>query len=245
MGSLLVSQPAAAQEPPAEAVEFYQSGLKAYVAGEYSEAVLQFQQGYQIDPNPAFLFNIARAYYKLGDHAKALEYSLQARSSTLPDENMEQENTALIPAFRTRLMAERVAENVARVRAEQERAAQEQGRRDPVTIRQTSESGFGAVGWSGVALSVVGAGMLGASLYYNALVSDYDPDDPNSEVDFDDAQTYQSTGRVLLIAGGGVTLVGLGMILYGIGSSSSDATSTLQLAPMGEDVAYVGGAWRW
>jgi tetratricopeptide (TPR) repeat protein len=52
----------------------YEAGVAAYRAGRYREAVDAFLAADRLSPRAALSFNIARAYDKLEDVAKALEY---------------------------------------------------------------------------------------------------------------------------------------------------------------------------
>lgn len=52
----------------------YETGVAAYRAGRYREAVDAFLAADRLSPRAALSFNIARAYDKLEDVAKALEY---------------------------------------------------------------------------------------------------------------------------------------------------------------------------
>jgi tetratricopeptide (TPR) repeat protein len=61
-------------EEKAKAREHYQKGLTHYDIKEFSEALTEFKNAYRIVQDPAFLFNIAQCYRKLGQDVEALDY---------------------------------------------------------------------------------------------------------------------------------------------------------------------------
>ena len=61
-------------EEKAKAREHYQKGLTHYDIKEYSEALAEFKNAYRVVQDPAFLFNIAQCYRKLGQDVEALDY---------------------------------------------------------------------------------------------------------------------------------------------------------------------------
>ena len=73
----LLARPAAAAPSPEDktkAREHYQKGLTHYDIKEYSEALAEFKNAYRVVQDPAFLFNIAQCYRKLGQDVEALDY---------------------------------------------------------------------------------------------------------------------------------------------------------------------------
>ena len=74
----LVARPASAAPPSPEdkvkAREHYQRGLTHYDIKEYPEALAEFKNAYRVVQDPAFLFNIAQCYRKLGQNVEALDY---------------------------------------------------------------------------------------------------------------------------------------------------------------------------
>jgi hypothetical protein len=75
---LLSATPALAAPPTleekAKAREHYQKGLTHYDIKEYSDALAEFKNAYRVVQDPAFLFNIAQCYRKLGQDIEALDY---------------------------------------------------------------------------------------------------------------------------------------------------------------------------
>jgi tetratricopeptide (TPR) repeat protein len=61
-------------EEKTRAREHYQKGLTHYDIKEYSDALAEFKNAYRVVQDPAFLFNIAQCYRKLGQDVEALDY---------------------------------------------------------------------------------------------------------------------------------------------------------------------------
>lgn len=209
------------------AAEFYQNGLKAAYAKDYGEAILQFKQGYKLDSNGLFAYNIAVANLKVGKPEEARRYARQAeaRADDLNDKQRTR-NLARIDAVGAILGAQQVAQRVASAP-------------DPAPIQTTSRAsgereGLGAIGWSGLGMTIVGAGMVGAStLFANRVGQLQEPDGTFAPENYDQAVRAQSTGLTLLISGGVIAVVGAGMFIYALGSRSGGAeeAATLQIAP--------------
>jgi hypothetical protein len=64
--------PAAAKSPQAKAL--FKAGKAAYAAGDYKEAASKFTAAYELDPQPAFLLNIAQSYRSANDLEMAARY---------------------------------------------------------------------------------------------------------------------------------------------------------------------------
>jgi tetratricopeptide (TPR) repeat protein len=75
---LLPAAPVTAAPPSSEektkARDHYQKGLTHYDIKEYSEALAEFKNAYRVVQDPAFLFNIAQCYRRLGQDVEALDY---------------------------------------------------------------------------------------------------------------------------------------------------------------------------
>jgi outer membrane protein assembly factor BamD (BamD/ComL family) len=94
--ALLLQLPRAAAAAPtpeekARARERYQKGLTHYDIKEYSEALAEFKNAYREVQDPAFLFNIAQCYRKLGQDVEALDYyrNYARRFPTAPNRAVE------------------------------------------------------------------------------------------------------------------------------------------------------------
>ncbi len=75
LGALSWSAPAFADDAEEGSAAAHHDQGKAYFrAGAYAEAIAEFERGYDLDKSAGALFNIALAYEKLGDKARAAEY---------------------------------------------------------------------------------------------------------------------------------------------------------------------------
>jgi tetratricopeptide (TPR) repeat protein len=112
---LLPATPVTAAPPSPEektrAREHYQKGLTHYDIKEYSDALTEFKNAYRVVQDPAFLFNIAQCYRKLGQDVEALDYyrNYLRRFPTAPNrgeverriQEIERELAAKAPAAAT------------------------------------------------------------------------------------------------------------------------------------------------
>ena len=65
--------PAAADDPDTERARgFYESGARHYAAGQYREAIADFEKARQLKAAPGLDFNIARSYDRLGETEQAM-----------------------------------------------------------------------------------------------------------------------------------------------------------------------------
>ena len=64
----------AGPKPKEDAAATFQQGAEAYGAGRYLEAAAKFEAAYALDPDPAYLFNIAQAYRLAQSCKRAVKY---------------------------------------------------------------------------------------------------------------------------------------------------------------------------
>lgn len=107
----LVTTPSAAEEAAEassreEAVRHHFRGRELFQAGEYAEAVTEFEAAQRLAPAPSNLFNLARCYLRLGRIDDALEAIESFLAQDIPDER-RREGEAMQIALRD--MAEGVA----------------------------------------------------------------------------------------------------------------------------------------
>jgi len=69
-----IAAPVAATTPQARAEVHYEQGVQAYRAQRYRTAIEHFLAADNLAPSPALSFNVARAYEKLDEAPRALEY---------------------------------------------------------------------------------------------------------------------------------------------------------------------------
>lgn len=241
--------------------DLVQEGTAAYLSGDFSTCVLKFIAAYDIDPQPVVQYNISLCYGKLGNHEKALEAAKVADRGELEGKVLPK-NKARMISFRTIIEAKEVATDV---RADNEGnetceddsecGGGEYCATDGVCRLQSVGSGpkttkkrFGAVGYVGVGLLAVGAGSMIAALLVDAgLASDLErleqdnlTPSERSELE-EDVESRQGQGRILVFAGAGFAVVGLGLLIYDLATVEEVPVA---IAPMiGPD--RVGASMKW
>lgn len=212
------------------AQEHFDKGAEWYAGGEYSKAIVEFLKGYNLEPNAMFLYNISLSYAKLANFEEALNYAERARTeSGMPDE-VQVRNDGRIAALRTRFHTIDAARHLGQVAAEPPQESPE----------PESKSGFGALGISGVVLSVAGLGLVGGAWVVNsdvetnldALKAEANGGD---RAEFDRLKTQveddQSLGQILLLSGLGLTAVGVTMVALDLSDDDEPRRASLKLVP--------------
>ena len=69
---LILSGAAKAQDQAEVARQHYRNGLKLFDEHKYSEAIEEFQAGYELKPDPAFIYNIAQCHRLVGHAEEAI-----------------------------------------------------------------------------------------------------------------------------------------------------------------------------
>lgn len=224
------ASPLMAQDKAAAAA-YFEEGQAAYAGGDYGEAILKFAQAYQEDPNGIFLYMSSLAYLKSDNTEKALEFARRANEQSGDlDEDMRARNMARIQAIESA--------------RERRSTGQSVGVAMEPLLRQKNGSpprrGLGAVGWTGLGVTVVGTGMMLGSLYFDNKVKGYRDERGRTPQEFaDEANQARFAGLTLLASGAILTLVGGGLFVYALGSREKGSDVTLQLTPLKEG-GYAG-----
>jgi len=227
----LCSAAAIAQTSPsnkAAADTLYEEGIKSAIAGDYPSAVIHFQNGYKLDPDPRFLYNIAACYYRLDNFERASDYYQRVLKSPNVSSEIYTKAASKLRALELQLSATTVSDQIKDGAGQ---ANKGDGAQTPDPSKKPEDEGFGGLGWAGVAVTAVGVGLMGASLIPNAGLSDQiaeyedgvrlDPSPSRDQSRYDAIQSKQSTGKLLLFSGAGLTVVGASLVLYELASSSS------------------------
>lgn len=139
----LAAAPALADRPPREvAREHFDRGQTLYNLGKLDEAIAEFEGAYELDADPAYLFNLAQAHRLRGNHPRALFFYRRYLdlSPDAPNRAEVQERIAALEAEHRAAAAERAAlERAAADQARAELAAADAAKRHRVGIE---------VGWS-------------------------------------------------------------------------------------------------
>lgn len=75
--ALALAAGAAAADPAAgadRARQLFELGRQRFEAGDLEQAIDAFQEGYQLDPRPEFLLNLAQSYRALGRRREAIDH---------------------------------------------------------------------------------------------------------------------------------------------------------------------------
>jgi hypothetical protein len=85
-----------------DAREAFRRGEAAYSAGNYSQAIREWNQAYSVDPRPRIQFNLSQAYERLGELEKAMEALRLFLDSGDPDDPMYSDANARLSALQQR-----------------------------------------------------------------------------------------------------------------------------------------------
>ena len=197
--------------------------------GEYNKAIVEFLKAYNAVPNALFLYNISLSYGKLGNVDDALAAALKARDGEGLDAETQNRNSARILAFRRAQSATDVASEMA--------ALAEQAPPPP----PPKENRFGALGWTGVGLTVVGAGLtVGSFVIANSLsdrIDEYETAAANGdrtryETLRSEIRNGQTVGQVLLFAGTGAAALGLVFVLTDLVNDGGERDVSAAVGPV-------------
>lgn len=264
----LVASPAFAQTDAEKAAELYKQGLDLYFAEDFGVAITKFRAGYELDPNPMFLYSLSLCFAKLGNYPDALDHAARAaqKREMLPPEEAVK-NDARIVAYATRVQTQTLADaklaearggvktcltnadcstgevcNIRRGVCVAELPVDTSPARPPLLEL------FSPVGWAGVGAATVGTGLLIGGGFTSLAVKRNEDKLADASFDGDrvelaDKITRQkSTGRVLVVGGAGLVLVGAGLIVVDLLVLRSDDAPGSTVAPV---VSPHGGGLVW
>lgn len=217
VASLLCAEPLAAQEddthePPAEAIQFFESGRAHYEAGRYEEASVDLERALQLDPgSTTLIFNLARIYELLGDLEKAIAFG-ERYLELLPEDMVEER--------------ERAESTLRRVRGAQEWLALRQSEEPPelrqltptviVRERGVTDTAFWATLGAGAGLLAVGGALAGAAWAKRNEAHDLiirEEADRNEQSSVMERADRLALGADILMAAGVATEIGA-LLLY-------------------------------
>ncbi len=240
-----------AQQSCSDGPSCYEAGQALLVEGEYGKAIIQFNKGYNIDRNGAFLVNIALCYAGLEKYDRAISFAQDATTHELPDQ-LAVYNASKLASF---VVIDSSMSSAGEVKRALENKKDEIKDPDPgpgPEEPKNDSGGLSALGYTGIAVGVLGVGALGGSAYFASVYSEQrdrviarDPTQSREE-----ANQTQQTGQLLLGVGTGATVVGLGLLAFDLLTGSDDsekkeeraATPVLSTTPEGG--VYTGVHWR-
>lgn len=226
-----------AQETPARerALELYRQSRAEYDIGDYRAAADLLERAYEIFPEPNLLYNLARAYGSLGEHARAV-----AAYEAYLEASPEAEDRAIIEARIANSREILAQETRAREQAEAERqAALERTRIE--ALEQIPPPAPQPTPW---VLAGVGAGALVAAAVFGA-VSLSERDTANGEPSAiaaaaasDRAVAFAWVANGGFAVGGVVALVGVIWGIVDVASLETPSASALRLDAQGVRVSW-------
>jgi tetratricopeptide (TPR) repeat protein len=98
--------PPAADDSPARSA--YLQGVEYFKQKRYSDAIVEFNKAYRLDPNPVLVFNMARAFEELKDYGPAVEFYQKylAMAPDAEDRPQVEETIRTLELLRQRAQAE-------------------------------------------------------------------------------------------------------------------------------------------
>ena len=232
-----ISSPQAQTEDPKEqAAKLYKEGVDAYLGGDYAIAITKFREGYGLDPNSMFLYNLSLCFWKLGNFQEALNHAEKAEElGEMPDEAATR-NPGRVASFKVVLHAEAVATAMVTPEdpgpptcatdSECENGYVCNIRRGLCVesfVPPPTEPLFSVIGWTGVGVGAAGVVLTAIALIINFSLAD---DIRTQRQLVADGQTQeaaalaaqikgrQTTGIVLLLGGIGGVVAGGGLVAY-------------------------------
>ncbi|MCA9719008.1 MAG: hypothetical protein H6713_11050 [Myxococcales bacterium] len=157
-GAAAASADGPSDETREQARQLFINGQRLYAEGSYEAAIIAFKKGYELSQEPAFLYNIANAYERLGEFGQARDYYDQYR--VYADEGQQDalsRKIAVLDKRQSEKLAEEQAdkERAAAAAREEERRRQEQLQAD----QKPKEKVFGPAAWALTATAAIGFGI--------------------------------------------------------------------------------------
>jgi tetratricopeptide (TPR) repeat protein len=248
-----------------EAKKHFQAGKRHHDAGEWDAALDDYLHAYQLDPSPAFLFNIGQVYRLKGAPEKALDY-YQRYLEAAPHAQGSEEARAFAAKLKAELDAEAAARQAqaaeaARAQADEQRRSEEAqqqvleadrnaaevARANAAEARRKAERRLRYAGIASAAAGAVGIA-LGIKFGLEARDLQNEVTDPSLRTSgwttaLDQAASDgQSKNLAMEISiGVGAALVAGGAILIYLGRPNHETAVTPQVAPHAAGAAF---GWR-
>ena len=74
VSAVVLWSPLVAADPAEEAKHHFEEGSKAFSLGEFQRAVTEYKAGFEVRPDPVFLYNIGQSYRLAGNLADAVSF---------------------------------------------------------------------------------------------------------------------------------------------------------------------------
>lgn len=254
----LASRNAIAQQPPdddtaTQAKEHYEKGQAAYDGGRYDEAIVEWQQSYELSGEPLLLFNLGQAARKKGDCEQALGfYQDYLRAS--PEAGNRAEAEGFVSEMQTCLDKKAKAGNPVEQPKKPPVVDSLAPDEQPIVDLEPAHPGR-AKKWIGMSLVGAGALAVASGLYFGARADSAAVNVSTacggaagcewSEVASIEADGQRAeTTQWILYGVGGAAMVG-GAIFYYLGTREQSAADTrVALEPRRRGAVIMVGA-RW
>ena len=228
----------------AQAKKLFDRGATFYNGGKYAEAITEFQRAFAVVPNALFLYNISLAQSKLGLLKEARTTGINATHYEGMGDKTKLRNVARIAALGPAVASQKLAKRLVKVDPVVTTEPEPIGEPDPVRKTETRSS-FGALGYSGIALAVIGAGGLVAT-WFIATNVDGQIDEYESAAAAGDESEYndlrndiekkQTLGLVTLGIGSVFVATGITLIIVDLVNDGERATAYLSPTTDGAEI---------
>jgi hypothetical protein len=251
LGAALASATAraeAGEAPDASAsriAELNEAGTRAYANRNYRAAIEKFVEAYAIDPDPNLLFNIARAYEKLGE----LDAAIEKYETFVAAPGADTEGRLKAKASLAELRQLRDAGGASTARPEGEAPASD-GSSAPLPATRilpwvTLGTGVVLTG-AGVTLYALGArdhGTVTKTPGYGDPSVVYPVTRAEAQAYVDSGDTKKLVGGIGMGVGGALVVTGFVLLLTGNSATASSEAARVTLSPS-RDGLYAGYAGR-
>jgi tetratricopeptide (TPR) repeat protein len=213
----------ATEEAKSEAESLSEKAIAEFSAKNYVGAVELFQQAYELDPQPNYLFNIGRVYEEAGEFEKAVEH--YAKFVKQPGVDLDSREVALERLRVLRAILEETKEPKEEPKVEPKEEPKEvEVTPPPQPVDTDAQRKRKVMRVSGFALVGAGAGaLIGAAVVGSLAQSDSDKAFDRDEADslsmrqdlLDKSQSKALTADVLYGVGGALLLTGVVLVAVG------------------------------
>jgi tetratricopeptide (TPR) repeat protein len=232
-----------------EAKRLFDQAHLAYRRGDYEEAILKWQESFDLSKEPLIFESIANAYERLGDLESAHKYLSQWRQHAPKAEHKELDSrleslTARLEEKRARDRKQQ-EEEARRRNEEQDRLRREQAspRPQPTTgVEETDTSAMAIGGWSliGVGVSAVLVGVILDAVAAarrpsedlackQALEKLYCLDENRDDIESSD--TLAIAGDITWIIGAAAAAAGIALVIVASQTSGGDESARVETVP--------------
>lgn len=211
------------------AQEYFDEGAAHYVSGDYARAIVEFRKAFTQVENPIFLYNVAASQRNMGRCSEAAATARQTLGMQGVDDSTAGRAEGIVIGCQIAATARAVEPATSVVAGSPDVAQESSGER----IDTAESSGFGTMGWTGVALATAGGiSVVGGTILGLQLETTYDEyattTDPLVQQDRrDELEANRPVAYALLFGGGALAATGLVLILLDLG----DDETTLSFVP--------------